>query len=214
MLPPSPSSLTPLTLPYYSATSIFPLCSPSLSPLWLYNAMTRGWLSNWNWKWNCCKNKKSERKEMKHIKRVEGAGKYASTVPLQRVLSVVPARESGLPWKPYTASLPACQPACLPACGGHSHSAQCSVLSARTRCLLPVNTHTSRFSLRATHTSAALDEAARYKCKRWRGKKRGGGWCGRETTLWSAMQVKMYYGRRWTKVKWSKVNFITSLRVR
>lgn len=123
MLPPSPSPLTPLTLPYYSATSIFPLFSLSLSPLWLYNALTRGWLSNWNWKWNCCKNKKSERKERKHIKRVEGAGKYASTVPLQRVLSVVPARESGLPWKPYTASLPAC----LPACGGHSHSAQCSV---------------------------------------------------------------------------------------
>lgn len=104
------------------------------------------------------------------------------------------------------ASLPACQPACL-----WRPLSQCSVLSARTRCLLPVNTHTSRFSLRATHTSAALDEAARYKCKRWRGKE--GGYAAEERTLWSAMQVKMYYGRRWTKAKWSKVNFITSLRV-
>lgn len=168
MLPPHPSNST-LLLCHFNLPS---LLSPSLSPLWLYNALTRGWLSNWNWKWNCCKNKKSERKERKHIKRVEGAGKYASTVPLQRVLSVVPARESGLPWKPYTASLPACLWRPL---------SQCSVLSARTRCLLPVNTHTSRFSLRATHTSAALDEAARYKCKRWRGK--GGMLRQRDDTL-------------------------------
>lgn len=152
MLPPSPP---PLTLPYYSATSIFPLFSPSLSPLWLYNALTRGWLSNWNWKWNCCKNKKSERKERKHIKRVEGAGKYASTVPLQRVLSVVPARESGLPWKPYTASLPACLPACLPV------AATLTVLSAQCPDSVPS-------SSQHTHVAFFITGYA-HKCRTWRG---------------------------------------------
>lgn len=66
---------------------------------WLYNALTRGWLSNWNWKWNCCKNKKqkNERGRRGQIRfncaasastsRVQGRGLPALPHPILATLS-------------------------------------------------------------------------------------------------------------------------------
>lgn len=107
-----------------------------------------------------------------------------------------------------------CQPASLPAC--LPVAATLTVLSAQRPDSVPS-------SSQHTHVAFFITGYA-HKCRTWRGctvqvqevEGEGGGEggsCGTETTLWSAMQVKMYYGRRWTKVKWSKVNFITFLRV-
>lgn len=108
-----------------------------------------------------------------------------------------------------------CQPASLPAC--LPVAATLTVLSAQ--CSVPglgaffQSTHTRRVFHYGLRTQVPHLTRLHGTSARGRGGRRGGGWCGRETTLWSAMQVKMYYGRRWTKVKWSKVNFIASLRV-